>query len=23
MARSRTIHVCQECGAQSPKWAGR
>ena len=21
--RSRTIFVCQECGAQSPKWAGR
>jgi len=23
MAKSRTIYVCQACGAQSPKWMGR
>ncbi|HWW84630.1 MAG TPA: AAA family ATPase, partial [Vicinamibacterales bacterium] len=23
MSKSRTVFVCQECGAQSPKWAGR
>lgn len=23
MAKSRTVYVCQECGAQSPKWVGR
>ena len=23
MARSRTIYVCQQCGAQHPKWVGR
>ncbi|MBI2321281.1 MAG: DNA repair protein RadA, partial [Chloroflexi bacterium] len=23
MARARTVHVCQQCGAQSPRWAGR
>ena len=21
--KSRTVFVCQECGAQSPKWLGR
>lgn len=23
MARARTVYVCQQCGAQSPRWAGR
>jgi DNA repair protein RadA/Sms len=23
MAKTRTVFVCQECGAQSPKWLGR
>jgi DNA repair protein RadA/Sms len=23
MAKARTVFVCQECGAQSPKWLGR
>src|SRR5436190_12858205 len=23
MARLRTIHVCTECAASTPKWAGR
>jgi DNA repair protein RadA/Sms len=23
MSKSRTVFVCQECGSQSPKWAGR
>jgi DNA repair protein RadA/Sms len=23
MAKSRTVYVCQSCGAQSPKWIGR
>jgi DNA repair protein RadA/Sms len=23
MAKSRTVYVCQACGAQSPKWIGR
>lgn len=23
MSKNKTIHVCQNCGAQSPKWVGR
>ena len=23
MAKSKTIFVCQNCGAQSPKWLGQ
>src|SRR5271166_6380372 len=23
MTRARTVHVCSECGAEAPRWAGR